>query len=335
MVPAAEFAARPEWFVEPLFRTRKFFHGVGEIVGPGALPAILGGYLLLVPMLAARFSVKRRVLLLPFGLAVAALAALVMTGRRAESLDGELQRERAQVASLDARALKLAARGIPSEGPVAMLRGDPLVRGRELYARYCSSCHVQGDLGDAQKAKAPRLDGWGSAAWIEHTLREPDASDRFGRGPYVGKMPAADKNVPDAPAGTDSRSVKNADEMRAIVSFLVKQGEEPGEPSKASDARAVAEGERLVSTRCTTCHTLRGKGDDEGSQLAPELAGYGSLAWTRALIANPSSELTYRALVVDPATKGHMPRFDGEMSARDIDLVAQYVRSMGRGLSLE
>jgi ubiquinol-cytochrome c reductase cytochrome b subunit len=334
MVPGAEFAARPEWFVEPLFRVRKFFSGAGEIVGPGAVIAIIIGYLLIVPMLAARFAVKRRVLLVPWGLAVAALSALVINGRRVESLDRQLQREGTLAANLDARALTLASRGIPGEGPVAMLRSDALVRGRELYARYCSSCHVLGDLGDATKATAPRLDGWGSAAWIEHTLREPDASDRFGRGPYVGKMPAVDKNVPDAPAGSDSRVVKNADEMRAIVSFLVKQGEEPGEPSNATDAKAVAEGERLVVARCTTCHTVRGKGDDEGSHLAPELAGYASLAWTRLLIAEPSSDLTYRALSIDPA-KGHMPRFDGEMAPRDIALLAKYVRSVGRGLSLE
>jgi ubiquinol-cytochrome c reductase cytochrome b subunit len=335
MVPASDFAARPEWFVEPLFRTRAFFHGVGEIVGPAAVPVILGGYLLFVPMLFARFAVKRWVLLAPWALAVAVLVAVVIRGRQRETLDSGLQRARAQSENLDARARKLASRGVPSEGPVAMLKGDPLVRGRELYARYCASCHVLGDLGDTQKAQAPRLDGWGSAAWIEHTLRDPDASDRFGRGPYAGKMPAVDKNVPDAPAGTDSRMVKNADEMRAVVSFLVKQGEEPSDPPSASDSKAVGEGERLVTARCTTCHTLRGKGDDEGSHVAPELAGYGSLAWTRTQIANPSSELTYRALVVDPAKKGHMPRFDGEMGPGDIDLLAKYVRSTGRGLSLE
>ncbi len=335
VVPFAEFTARPEWFVEPLFRVRKFFHGAGEVIGPVAAPAIIGGYLLLIPMLATRFAIKRSVLLVPFVLAVAAVAALVAFGRRSELRDEALQRERTASFALDARARKLAAKGIPADGPVAMLKGDPIVRGRELYARFCSNCHVLGDLGDAKKAKAPRLDGFGTAAWIEHTLREPDAADRFGRGPYRGRMPSAVRNLPDAPVGKDSRMLKNDDEMRAVVSFLVKQGEEPGEPTKAIDAKLLAEGERLVNGPCTTCHMLRAVGDCDGTQLAPELAGYGTQAWIRAQIANPSSELTYRSLALDPLSKGHMPRFDGEMSVRDIDLLAKYVRSVGRGLSLD
>ncbi len=96
------------------------------------------------------------------------------------------------------------------------------------------------------------------------------------------------------------------------------------------DPAVHALGEKIVSERCTTCHLYKGDGDDQGSGLAPELAGYGSIAWTRAQVANPATPQTYRDKALDPAMKKHMPRFDGDLSPADIDVVARWTRSHAR-----
>ena len=69
-----------------------------------------------------------------------------------------------------------------------------------------------------------------------------------------------------------------------------------------------------------------------GSDVAPELAHYGSIAWTRAQIANPATVETYREKALGEDLKKHMPRFDKDMTAADIDVVARWTRAHARGL---
>jgi ubiquinol-cytochrome c reductase cytochrome b subunit len=122
----------------------------------------------------------------------------------------------------------------------------------------------------------------------------------------------------DAP---DSWKPMPDNEKKAVVRFLSSGNDE--------------EGKKIVSTRCTFCHLYKGEGDEGGTGLAPELDGYGSLAWVKAQIANPSSNATYRENALDPAKKGHMPRFDSELTPEDIDLLARWVLSQARGAALQ
>jgi ubiquinol-cytochrome c reductase cytochrome b subunit len=85
-----------------------------------------------------------------------------------------------------------------------------------------------------------------------------------------------------------------------------------------------------VTKQCTSCHLWKGKGDDGDQGLAPELSGYGSVAWVRAQVANPASATTYRPAALDAARKGHMPRFDDQLGAADLDVIAQYTRAHAR-----
>jgi mono/diheme cytochrome c family protein len=109
-----------------------------------------------------------------------------------------------------------------------------------------------------------------------------------------------------------------------IVAFLA------GEAAEDSNPRHDAAGALLVRRRCTACHLFHGQTDDDESK-GPELAGWGSSAWTRAQIANPSSNATYRKYALDPDNKGHMPRFDDKLEADDIHLLADWVRKTARG----
>jgi hypothetical protein len=68
--------------------------------------------------------------------------------------------------------------------------------------------------------------------------------------------------------------------------------------------------------------------------MAPELSGYGSVAWTRSQVANPAAPQTYREKALDPELKKHMPRFDKDLSASDLDIIARWTRAHGRGQSL-
>jgi mono/diheme cytochrome c family protein len=124
------------------------------------------------------------------------------------------------------------------------------------------------------------------------------------------------------------------DEKKAVAAFLTSQGDEPNEPVPPNalrrDAARVAKGKGIVTARCTACHLFGGTGDDGDQGLAPELSGYGSAAWVRAQIGNPSAKTTYREHALDAERKGHMPRFDGELKAEDIDLLARWVRKNAR-----
>jgi mono/diheme cytochrome c family protein len=113
--------------------------------------------------------------------------------------------------------------------------------------------------------------------------------------------------------------------------FLASQGDEPGDSARSMDEKQRALGEKIVSERCSTCHLYKGDGDEEGSGVAPELAHFGSIAWTRAQVANPSSLETYREKALSEELKKHMPRFDKELSPADVDVVARWTRARARG----
>ena len=134
----------------------------------------------------------------PVVLVFAAAVGLGVFAARKDARDEVLQKQQAK-ADRAAAAVKLAMGGVLAEGALAMVRGDPELRGRDLFDQHCASCHVLGDLGDPKKATATKLDGWGTTAWLEAMMHDPDAPEFFGRGPYKGQMPSVDvrpKNKP-------------------------------------------------------------------------------------------------------------------------------------------
>jgi mono/diheme cytochrome c family protein len=148
-------------------------------------------------------------------------------------------------------------------------------------------------------------------------------------------MPSVDQRPKDLAAGQPwSPMLKTDAEKQAVATFLAAQGDEPGDPPRSIDPAQRASGEKIVSSRCSACHLWKGEGDDEGSGLAPELAHYGSVAWTEAQVKNPSSLQTYREKALGEDLKKHMPRFDKELSAEDAAVVARWTRAHARGLPL-
>jgi ubiquinol-cytochrome c reductase cytochrome b subunit len=218
-----------------------------------------------------------------------------------------------------------------------MLHTDPELRGEDLFARHCAGCHVLGDLGDKAKATAPTLDGWGTEAWVLAMIHDPDGDARFGRTPYKEGMPSMDIPPKDPKPDDPPFKPMSKEDMHAVAAFLASGG--VGDTPKderlvAGDAlRDTRRGETIVRERCTECHIYKGDGDLLACGRAPELSGYGSLAWVRAQIAAPATKATYREQAVDtPASKGHMPRFDGELAPADLDILARWVRAHARGI---
>jgi ubiquinol-cytochrome c reductase cytochrome b subunit len=330
--PMGDYPARPEWFLLTLYELRKLFHGAGEFMGTNLGPMIGGLYLALLPWLDKPGRSRAKVLA-PVVLIFAGAIVLGVIPWRKDAHDEVFLRQRAKADLRAAAAGKLAMGGVPPEGALAMVRADPELRGRDLFDQHCASCHVLGDLGDAKKATASKLDGWGTPLWIAAMIHDPDAPELFGRGPFRGDMPSVDTRPKDKPANEPWKPmVANDAERAAVVAFLASQGDEPGDPPRALDDATRALGEKIVSNRCANCHLYKGDGDVNGSDVAPELSRYGSLAWTRSQVQNPATVATYREKALDEDLKKHMPRFDKDLTAADIDVVARWTRAHARGL---
>jgi ubiquinol-cytochrome c reductase cytochrome b subunit len=335
--PMSDYPARPEWFLLTLFALRKFFHGAGEFWGTALVPAAAAAYLALLPW----FDVpgpghpRRSRVMAPVLVIFAGALGLGFVAWLKDARDPQFRKQHAKADARAAAAVKLAMSGVPPAGALEMVRQDPELRGRELFEQHCAGCHVLGELGDPKKATAAKLDGWGTPTWIADMTHDPDAPQFFGRGPYKGEMPSVDVRPKDKPANKPWKPlVKDETEKRAVAVFLASQGDEAGDPPRAVDDATRAAGEKVVTERCSTCHLYKGQGDDEGSGIAPEFSGYGSLSWTRSQIANPATAATYREDALDESRKKHMPRFDADLSASDIDVLARWTRSHARGLPL-
>jgi ubiquinol-cytochrome c reductase cytochrome b subunit len=330
--PLAGYDARPEWYFEALFVARAALPAA--LQGPMAalLPLVLGGLLLALPVLDRDSAAPRKARLPILALlALLGLGAAILTvaGLRKDAANEALQVSRKHEAALTHRALQIAkAEGIPPSGGLAMLRQDPVLRGETLFRDNCASCHQLGDLGPTGKEKptAPNLSGWGTAAWVRAVLAAPDAPALFGPTAYKGKMPSYVSPPADPEAAKSFTPMPEA-EQAAIAAFL------EGEAAENPDPNHDPVGAKLVAQRCTTCHLFRGKTDDETNH-APELAGWGSTAWTAAQINNPGTNATYRPAALSKELEGHMPRYDDKLSADDLDLLARFVRSRARRLPI-
>jgi ubiquinol-cytochrome c reductase cytochrome b subunit len=319
--PLASYNARPEWYFQWLYVLRNLVPPSLQGVVATGVPVVLGGVVFALPLLDRDPTVplKRRLpFVAPVALGLLLIGGLTGAGLLSDCKNPELQKARTSQARLDRRALQIARHdGIAPAGALTMMREDPLLKGEDLFRQHCASCHKLGDLGPADgKLAGPSLDGWGTEAWVMAVLDDPDSPSLFGNTPYNGKMPSYTRPPKDPQAAASFTPMPQA-QREAIARFLANE-------ARGAPAGHDPEGEKLVKQRCTTCHLFRGDTDDaEG--LAPELAGWASLAWTRAQIGNPGTNLTYRPIALSPALDGHMPRFDTQLSSADLDLLTRYV----------
>lgn len=331
--PASEYPARPEWYFLSLFELLKYLHGPLELVGTVGLPGLGGAYLAALPFLDRKPGAtlaQRAKVLAPLLAGALGAVALTLSAQSKDAKDKSFQEARAKADAEAKRALSLAAGGIGPEGPLAMMKNDPEVKGAALFDKSCAGCHVLAGHGSPKEATAPTLDGWGTEAWVMGLLDNPDKDTLFGRTPFKGMMPPVTRCKEGV---ADCKPTSEAD-ARAVAAWLAAQsGDAPADPAK------VAAGETIAKTRCTVCHVVKGEGDDGGEGTAPELSSWGSVGWIRAQIVDPTSPATYRAkaLTHGAGVKGGprpMPKMGDEIAPADADLLARWVHAKARGKKL-
>lgn len=323
--PTSDYPARPAWYFRALFQLRKYLPPSLEVVGVVGLPLLFGAYLVALPFLdrkPGRSLLARLPVLVPLALALLGAAGMTVASFSADARDADYQRAEKLAAERAARALVLFREGVPPEGPLAMLRNDPETRGADLFQAQCASCHRLNDLGPPkEKMTGPDLTGFGTKAWALAVLDNPDADHLFGKTPFKGQMPSLTRPPSDPEAAKAFTPMSTADQD-AVAEFLVAQAR--GERAEGTV------GEKLVRQRCTSCHRLDGKVDDEES-AAPELRGWASLPWIEAQIANPGSGKAYPPAAMAKELEGHMPRFEDKISEKDRKILAAWMQR--RGLS--
>jgi ubiquinol-cytochrome c reductase cytochrome b subunit len=314
---SSDYPARPEWYFLSLFQLLKYFKGPLEPVGTILLPTLAVLFLFALPFLDRKpgTSVRAR---MPWMITLfAGFASLVVLGllsARADGRDETFKKARQKADERAAYANQIAMNGIPPEGPLAMLEHDPKLRGEAIWAHDCSGCHtIDGKGGNS----APDLMGWGTKAWVESTMRDPDSTLRFGKSPFSGKMPSVIKPAKGAEAGFTPMKDQDIAEVAAFVS-----GEGTDDEKK--------KGKETFSVACNGCHAIDGDGGDDEPDVAPDLGGWGSLRWLRAQIADPANGETYKPGASDPANKGHMPAFGDELKD-DVDVIARWVYAQAKG----
>lgn len=319
--PSSDYPARPEWYFLALFELLKYFHGALEPVGAVGIPLLIGGFLVALPFLDKRAdrSLKKRLgYLAPLAVVGLIAAGLTAKSMKDDASDEGFQRSRKLASTRAARAAELFKAGVPPEGPLAMLHRDPVTRGPELFATHCASCHKLGDLAPPDgKLTAPDLTGFGEKSWILRVLDHPDDPAMFGNTPFKEQMPSMTRPPADPEAAKVFTAMSQADQD-AVAVFLEAQAR--GEKAEGTP------GEKIVKTRCTSCHRLDGKTDDEDS-LAPELRGWASLAWIEAQIENPASGKTYPKKLAEGDQNGLMPAYADKLSEADRKLLSVWLVS--------
>jgi ubiquinol-cytochrome c reductase cytochrome b subunit len=299
--PSQAYDARPLWYFRWLFELRELA-GSAEKIAAMVAPAIVGGFLVALPLLDRGFErgVRHRILWLGAlaGL-LAVIAALSMMSFARDNGDEALAKREAEAAELSRRARALARDyGVPAAGGVEIWSVAPMWRGRTLFAKMCAGCH---DVGSDPKDRIGPLigPGHGDRAWLRAFLAAP-SGDAFWGKTKLAKDEAAMKPVSMKP-----------EEMDDVVEWLLAQsGAVDVEPKK------VARGLDVFSNLCDACHSR-----EEGAPgtSAPSLYGLHGRAFYISFIGNP--KLPFHM----GADKSEMPRFDNDLSIADRDALAEYL----------
>jgi ubiquinol-cytochrome c reductase cytochrome b subunit len=284
----ASYPARPEWYFLFLFQLLKYFEGDQEVIGTVVIPAGVGLLLFLLPLLGYGplrkfghvFGVLVIVALLGGAATLTYLAFAEDYGDtpKAQAFQEDLKKAGEQ----GRRAVQLAMDGIPAEGPLGLVRRDPLTRGKELFGLHCSSCHNYGEECKSLTPSASDLAGFGTEPWIRDLLRDPGSSRFFG---YT-KLNEMNRWVKNTRAKFKKKA--NEGELDADFDLIAKwlAGHPRGLPKDGDENSDFARGFRAFENHCLECHKYEGEG---GSNIpGPDFTGYGDAEWVRLMVMAPN-----------------------------------------------
>jgi quinol-cytochrome oxidoreductase complex cytochrome b subunit/mono/diheme cytochrome c family protein len=297
--PASNFLARPEWYFLFLFQLLKYCQGNFIIVGTIIIPVLIILFLFALPFIdtnASRYPSAR----VPFMSAVfslfAGIIALTVISVVQDSHNTYLIQQRKDAEVQSTRAMKLAAKGIPPAGGMAIFLNDPIYRGEKIFNESCISCHkVKGQGGNT----GPDFTGFGSRKWVAGLLKNPNNVKYFGESATMPPTKLPDESIFD------------------IVEFLLHQSGNLHNVNTESMERGK---ELILKGTCVVCHPI---GNKDHKRIAPNLTDYLTATWLKEFIRNPSDPRFY-------GVKNRMPGFD-KFSDEEMDALIQYLFTLSNG----
>ncbi|HSB39552.1 MAG TPA: c-type cytochrome [Gaiellaceae bacterium] len=146
-------------------------------------------------------------------------------------------------------------------GPAAAAQ-DRLGQGKQLFGRYCVSCHRQNGPG-------PPLQGVGALA-ADFYLR-------------TGYMPLRRVGV----QPRRSRVLFSEAEIRALVAYVASLGEGPPVPRPHPERGSLSAGQRLFTEHCSGCHQVVAEGGYLTDAVAPPLGSATATQIAQAIRIGP------------------------------------------------
>ncbi|MFL5924379.1 MAG: c-type cytochrome [Gaiellaceae bacterium] len=183
---------------------------------------------------------------------------------------------------------------------------DRLSHGKQLYGRYCVSCHGANGSGvssgragfgpgrheTVQRALGPPLQGVGALA-ADFYLR-------------TGYMPLRE-------VGTQprrSRVLFSEREIRALVAYVASLGRGPKVPEPHPERGSLSAGQKLFTEHCSGCHQVVAEGGYLTDAVAPPLE-------------DATAKQVAEAIRIGPYV---MPRFTTrDLSPAEVDSIVRYV----------
>lgn len=306
--PTAAYDARPLWPLRWLFELRNLAGGAEQLAAMAA-PAIVGGFLVALPLLdrgPGRSPRQRKLWLGALAGLCAVVGALTVASFARDANDPDLAERMAKAEARGARARILAARhGVPATGPLDVFGTPPMHRARALFAQRCEGCHGA----DSKDRKGPVIGPHhGDRAWLTEFLKDPSHDVFWGR-TKLARSEAAMKPVELPPA-----------DLADLVEMLHAES-----GADSIDAASRERGLVVFENACTDCHSRE---EGVAGTSGPALFGLGSRAYYRSFIGNPKSGLHMGG------EHSQMPRFDKDLSLADLDALAEYLvwlRTASRG----
>lgn len=307
--PSRPYPARPEWYFLFLFQLLKYFEGERVLIGTVFIPFGTGLLLALLPLLGrGRMRPVGRgfALLCMVGL-FSAVGVLTYQALAEDKANADFQRARVEATEFAHRAIALAGDGIPPEGAVMLLRRDPVTNGPGLFAANCGGCHRYGDKFTTGN-KASDLKGFASEAWLKGLLTQPGA----GHANYFGNT---DLHEMQRVVAEDLKDLEPADQdaLTQVIRWLARHPRKSSPDANTAEFKRGLDAFKNVALACNDCHAY--EGERGPGVVGPDLTGYGSADWIRAMIVSPDHPTRYGA-------NNAMPLFR-DLEGADAEIVRQ------------
>jgi mono/diheme cytochrome c family protein len=274
--------------------------GSFEQLAAMAAPAIVGGFLLALPLLdhgTERRPMRRKLWLGALAGLFALIGALTVASFARDANDPELAKRQAKSVALANKARALAAtNGVPVTGPLDVFKTPKFWKARTLFAARCTNCHDA----DSKDRKGPVITlGHGDRVWLTAFLKGPSGDHFWGR-TKLAKTEAAMKPV-ELPAS----------DLADLAEALYAESGADG-----IDVAKRDRGRKTFEAACTDCHSLE---EGVAGAAGPSLAGLGSRDWYTSFIGNPKSALHMGK------DNSEMPRLDRDLTIVERDAIAEYM----------